>query len=181
MAWQWKSAMGLEVATINWTARVSIARWNLKEAVGKAPAWGIRTTYKAIQFGWVCLSKQNPILTKDCVVDVAGICGEGYCSYPGRSDLKWLEVSRGHISWLMPVRGWTWSEGLTWRVRETYQEGRKLYQKSTLKGKRCSCRLIRESRIHIRHKPKINSAEKSVVLCELPYIERYVRRWVRGR
>jgi len=31
------------------------------------------------------------------VVDVAGRWGEGYYFYPGRSDLKWSEVSRSHI------------------------------------------------------------------------------------
>jgi len=30
------------------------------------------------------LSKQNPLLPKGCVVDVVGIWGEGYYSYPGR-------------------------------------------------------------------------------------------------
>jgi len=34
------------------------------------------------------LSKQNPILPKDYMVDVAGRWGEGYYSYPGRSDLN---------------------------------------------------------------------------------------------
>ncbi len=33
------------------------------------------------------------------------VTNEGYYSYPGRSDLKWSEVSRGHISWLTPVKG----------------------------------------------------------------------------
>ena len=46
-----------------------------------------------------------PILPKDCMVDVAGRWGEGYYSYPGRSDLKWSEVSRSHIRWLMLVKG----------------------------------------------------------------------------
>jgi len=39
------------------------------------------------------LSKQNPILPKDCVVDVAGIWGEGYYSYPGRSDISICQKS----------------------------------------------------------------------------------------
>jgi len=40
------------------------------------------------------------------MVDVAGRWGEGYYSYPGRGlTLKWSEVSRSHISWLIPVKG----------------------------------------------------------------------------
>jgi len=34
------------------------------------------------------LSKQNPILPKDGVVDVAGRWGEGHYSYPGRLTLN---------------------------------------------------------------------------------------------
>ena len=32
------------------------------------------------------MSKQNPILPKDCMVDVIGIWGKGCYSYPGRLD-----------------------------------------------------------------------------------------------
>jgi len=39
------------------------------------------------------------------MVDVAGRWGEGYYSYPGRSDLKWSEGSFGHIGWQTPVKG----------------------------------------------------------------------------
>ena len=59
----------------------------MKEVGGKAPVWGTQIIYKAIQSGWVCWTKQNLILPKDCVVDVAGRWGEGYYSYPGRSDI----------------------------------------------------------------------------------------------
>jgi len=39
------------------------------------------------------LSKQNPILPKDGMVDVAGRWGEGYDSYPGRSDIAMCQKS----------------------------------------------------------------------------------------
>jgi len=39
------------------------------------------------------------------MVNVAGIWDEGYYSYPGRSALKWSEVSRSHIGWLILVKG----------------------------------------------------------------------------
>ena len=84
----------------------SIVRWNLNEAVGNALARGTRTIHirPCNLDEFVCQNK-NPILTKDYVVDIAGIWGEGYYSYPRRSDLKWSEVSISHISWLMPVKG----------------------------------------------------------------------------
>jgi len=34
----------------------------------------------------------------------------------------------------------------------------------TLKRKRCSCRLIRESRVCIRHRPKINPVENRIIM-----------------
>ena len=35
----------------SWTARVSIVRWNLEEAVGKPLAWRTEATYKAGKYG----------------------------------------------------------------------------------------------------------------------------------
>ncbi|MEC3879598.1 hypothetical protein [Parapedobacter sp. 10938] len=37
-SWRWKSSTGPVRETVSRTARVSIARWNLKEAEGKALA-----------------------------------------------------------------------------------------------------------------------------------------------
>jgi len=38
ITWRWKSSTGPTGGTVSRTARVSIARWNLKEAAGKALA-----------------------------------------------------------------------------------------------------------------------------------------------
>jgi len=43
ITWRWKSAVGLVVGTTSRTARVSIVRWNLKEAVGKISVWWTKT------------------------------------------------------------------------------------------------------------------------------------------
>jgi len=43
------------------------------------------------------MSKQNPTLSKDCVVNVAGIWVGGYYSYPGRSDILLYQKSAGAI------------------------------------------------------------------------------------
>ncbi|MFZ7134496.1 MAG: hypothetical protein ACOWWR_19295 [Eubacteriales bacterium] len=51
------------------------------------------------------MSRQNPILLKGNMVNVAGRWGEGDYSYAGRPDLAWSEVSRGCNSWLISVKG----------------------------------------------------------------------------
>jgi hypothetical protein len=63
-------------------ARVSIVRWNLKEAGGKIPARCHIRLNGVDEF-----AKQNEV--QHCfelhIVDAAGIWDEGYRSYPGRS------------------------------------------------------------------------------------------------
>jgi hypothetical protein len=60
----WKSRTRLVVGSVSWTARVSIARWNLKEAVSKRLVQRTETTYKAVCIGWCCKSNKSPILLK---------------------------------------------------------------------------------------------------------------------
>jgi hypothetical protein len=45
--WRCKSSTGRTGGTVSRTARVSIARWNLKEAAGKAPARRTEIAYEA--------------------------------------------------------------------------------------------------------------------------------------
>ena len=72
---------------------MSIVRWNLKEAGGKAPGRGTRTSYKALQTGRVCKTKRSPKLSEVCGVNAADVWSEGMRSYPGRSDRKVGEVN----------------------------------------------------------------------------------------
>jgi len=45
--WGLKSPTGPAAGTVSWTARVSTARWNLKEAAGKSLARRTETAYEA--------------------------------------------------------------------------------------------------------------------------------------
>jgi len=97
--------------TVSWTARVSTARWNLKEAAGKLPARRTETAYEAVPSGREGKYLQSPIVIREGgAVYAAGMWKEGHASYPGRSvNLPratgiarcWdgsTEVSRGHNS-----------------------------------------------------------------------------------
>ena len=75
-------------------ARVSIVRWNLKEAGGKVPSRWTRTAYKAMQGGRVCHTKRSPkdrkgrnqisvLLPEPCSVNAAAAWDEGYWPLPG--------------------------------------------------------------------------------------------------
>ena len=113
--------------TASRTARVSTARWNLKEAAGKIPARRTEITYEAVPFGREGNYLQSPIVIReDGAVDVAGIWEEGHAHYPGRSENLpqatntvrcwdgFSEVSRRHISWVNhSVKGRTCQEAET--------------------------------------------------------------------
>jgi hypothetical protein len=72
--------------TISRTARVSVARRNLKKAEGKIPARQTEIAYKAARTGQAgtCLIKPN-IHPEGVEVDAAGEWEEGHANYPGRS------------------------------------------------------------------------------------------------
>ena len=109
------------VGTDSRTARVSTARWNLKEAAGKTPARRTGIAYEAVTSGREGNYLQSPITIREGVaVDAAGNWEEGHAHYPGRSadlpratDVKrrWdglAEVSRGHTSQInRPTKGQT--------------------------------------------------------------------------
>jgi hypothetical protein len=99
------------VGTVSWTARVSVARRNLKEAAGKILARRTEIAYEAGAFGREGQYLQSPITIREGVsVYAAGIWDEGHAHYPGRSVTLPLatdverrrdgvaEVSRGHTS-----------------------------------------------------------------------------------
>src|SRR6266568_6734947 len=100
------------VGTISRTARVSVARRNLKEAAGKVPARRTEIAYEAVTSGREGHYLQSPITIQEGVaVDAAGVWDEGHAHYPGRSanlpcatniERCWdglAEVSRSHSSW----------------------------------------------------------------------------------
>jgi len=109
------------VGTDSRTARVSVARRNLKEAAGKVSARRTGIAYEAVISGREGDYLQSPITIQEGVtVDAAGIWDEGHANYPGRSvslpcatDIErcWdrlAEVSRGHTSWTNhPTKGRT--------------------------------------------------------------------------
>ena len=71
--------------TISRTARVSVARRNLKKAEGKIPARRTEIAYKAATTGQAgtCLIKPN-IHPEGVEVDAAGEWEEGHANYPGK-------------------------------------------------------------------------------------------------
>ena len=72
--------------TVSRTARVSIARWNLKEAAGKIPARRTGIAYEAVPSGREGQSLQSPIAIREGgTVYAAGLWDEGHAHYPGRS------------------------------------------------------------------------------------------------
>jgi len=74
------------VGTDSRTARVSVARRNLKEAAGKVPARRTGIAYEAVTSGREGKYLQSPItILDDVAVDAAGIWDEGHAHYPGRS------------------------------------------------------------------------------------------------
>ena len=98
--------------TASRTARVSIVRWDLKEAAGKIPARRTGIAYEAVPSGREGQYLQSPIVIREGgAVDAAGIWEEGHAHYPGRSvnlpratDVArrrdgLAEVSRGRTSW----------------------------------------------------------------------------------
>jgi hypothetical protein len=107
------------VGTDSRTARVSVARRNLKEAAGKVLARRTGIAYEAVTSGRGGDYLQSPITIQEGVaVDAAGIWDEGHANYPGRSvNLPcatviercrdgFSEVSRGHTSWTNhPAKG----------------------------------------------------------------------------
>jgi hypothetical protein len=113
--------------TVSRTARVSTARWNLKEAAGKIPARRTETAYEAVPSGREGQYLQSPIVIREGgAVNAAGIWEEGRANYPGRSVSLPLatgtvrcrdglaEVSRRHISWVNhSVKGRTYQEAET--------------------------------------------------------------------
>jgi hypothetical protein len=68
------------------TARVSAARWNLKEAEGKLLVRGTRTAYEA----WACwargpIDSKPKVIRKRAGVYAADVWEESRASYPERS------------------------------------------------------------------------------------------------
>jgi hypothetical protein len=85
MTWGWKSPVGPARGTTSRTARVSTARWNLKEVEGKALARRTGIAYEAVAVG----EKANIFKARYLHGNGGRICGghkcEGRASYPGRS------------------------------------------------------------------------------------------------
>ena len=94
-----KVLYGVAAATVSRTARVSVARLNLKEAAGKVPARRTETVYEAEnrQGEFAVQNKAQPLQVSVCV-DTAGIWDEGIRSYPGRSDIMQQHVKRAGVS-----------------------------------------------------------------------------------
>ena len=108
MTWRWKSSIDPTRGTISRSARVSIVRWNLKEAAGKTRARRTEIAYEAVVLG----KEANIFKARYLYGNCGRRCGEhkceGHAHYPGRSGdlplattiVRWWdgssEVSRGH-------------------------------------------------------------------------------------
>ena len=100
------------------TARVSIARWNPKEAEGKLPVRGTRTAYEATtRWARGPIDSKPDVIRSGVGVYAADVWEESHASYPERSagcaarlgasqgaSRHWAEVSRGHSSHALTVR-----------------------------------------------------------------------------
>jgi hypothetical protein len=76
----------LMAGTASRTARVSTARWNLKEAAGKILARRTETAYEEVSSGREGKSLQSPIANREGgAVDAASTWEEGHAHYPERS------------------------------------------------------------------------------------------------
>ena len=73
------------VGTASRTARVSIVRWNLKEAVSKTAVRRTASGYRRSHLG----ERANPLKARYHPegenVDPTDICREGHANYPGKS------------------------------------------------------------------------------------------------
>jgi len=110
MTWRCKSSTGPARGTVSRTARVPVARRDLKEAAGKALARRTEIAYEAAVLGKKANIFKARYLHGKCGRKCGGHKWEGRTSYPGRSvNLPWAtgiercrdglaEVSRGHSS-----------------------------------------------------------------------------------
>jgi len=118
--WRCKSSTGPARGTVSRTARVSTARWNLKEAEGKALARRTGIAYEATAVGETANIFKARYLHGNCRRRCGGHKCEGRAHYPGRSArlpqasaaARWrdgcAEVSRGHSRWSnRPLKGRT--------------------------------------------------------------------------
>ena len=120
MTWRCKSSTGPARGTVSRTARVSIVRWNLKEAEGKALVRRTGIAYEATAVGEKASIFKARYLHGSCRRRCGGHKCEGRAHYPGRSArlpqasaaARWrdgcAEVSRGHSRWgNRPLKGRT--------------------------------------------------------------------------
>jgi hypothetical protein len=100
MTWRCKSSTDPARGTVSRTARVSTARWNLKEVEGKALARRTEITYKAVSVGKKAIIFKAQYLHRNCGRRCGGYKCEGHASYPGRS------VTLPMCYWHREVPGW---------------------------------------------------------------------------
>ena len=85
MTWRCKSSTGPARGTVSRTARVPIARWDLKEAAGKALARRTEIAYEAVVLGKKANIFNARYLHGKYGRKCVGYKCEGRVSYPGRS------------------------------------------------------------------------------------------------
>ena len=73
------------VGTASRTARVSIARWNLKEAVSKTAVRRTASGYRRSHLGERAKKLKARYHPEGGNVDPTDICSEGRANYPGKS------------------------------------------------------------------------------------------------
>jgi len=142
MTWRCKSSTGPARGTVSRTARVSTARWNLKEAEGKALARRTEIAYEAVAVGEKAKIFKARYLHGNGGRRCGGHKCEGRAHYPGRSVRLplasaavrwrdgWTEVSRGHTRRFdPPLKGrtcntdWEPCISMATRVAERKAEG----------------------------------------------------------
>ena len=83
MTWRWKSSIYPARGTISRMARVSIARWNLKEAAGKALARRTEIAYEAVMLDEEANISKVQYLYGEHDCKCGGYKREGGCALPG--------------------------------------------------------------------------------------------------
>ena len=93
VTWRCKSSGDQMTGTPSRSARVSTARWDLKEAAGKPPARGTRSAYQAADRGREGLGTQ----TRQSSGSIRSIC-DGHGGKVTRLTLGTLSVSKGRTA-----------------------------------------------------------------------------------
>jgi len=120
--WRWKSSTTPAGGIVSWTARVSTARGNLKEAVGKTLAWRTGIAYEAAMPDEKAMIFKVQYLHGRHWRRCGGHKRESGCAIPGEichlasglalsrgSAMRWQKSAEGIVGLVIGLKARTWS------------------------------------------------------------------------